>query len=85
MGLKESLQKAASLLAKVNSGSMNAEQALAEWPEFSQREKNKLLDDAHHFLHHFNADEDIRQKDPGYKQDQEEQLARFMDDIHKLL
>ncbi len=76
--------KLASLLRQVASGDVSAQGAIEElrtWVDAPWNEQE--FDNAFHFLGHFDADYDIRQRDPAYARMQIETLLRLADSLAK--
>jgi hypothetical protein len=77
---KKRAETAIGLLQRVASGGMNADVALATWPEIDS-EDDPLLTASWHDLSHFAADTDIRGRDASYAAYQRELLLRRATEI----
>jgi hypothetical protein len=77
---KQRAETAIGLLQRVASGDMNADVALATWPEIDS-DDDPLLTASWHDLSHFAADADIRDRDPSYAVHQCELLLRRATEI----
>jgi hypothetical protein len=70
------MSDAATLLESVAAGALSAEDAILKWP-FPDKECIGLVGLALHHLHHFMADDDIRERDASYGERQRRELLEY--------
>lgn len=75
------LQSAADLLLAVLSGSMPSAEALEKWPQLEHANESRLMGEAWYSLYFFDADEDIRQKEPSYDLRQRREMEHHLGKI----
>lgn len=73
-------KEAAELIYKVLSGQLTVENAIKFFPRSSN---DKSLVCAFHALTHYEADEEIRQKDPEFKEEQNKYLIDMANTLYK--
>jgi hypothetical protein len=75
---QELRSKVAHFIKMILQGEMSLDEALSFWPAEEEYLADPLLCEAYHVLQHFEADEDIRHKDPQYAEWQIKELKEII-------
>ena len=68
----------AHFIKRILQGEISLDEAFASWPAEEDYLADPLVREAYHALQHFEADEDIRRKDPQYAEWQVNELKGIM-------
>ncbi len=69
--IEENRKFVAALIRRVLTGKMTSREAVLQFPKNAQ---DKSIEASYHALVHFEADEDLRNRDPLYKEEQDDYL-----------
>ncbi len=75
---QELRSKVTHFIKRVLQGEISLDEVFASWPAEEDYLADPLLCEAYHALQHFEADEDIRRKDPQYAEWQVNELKGIM-------